>query len=34
MNLNDDNEEVDIPAKGKCEALRQLEEELKGMRAL
>jgi hypothetical protein len=33
MNLSDDNEEVDTPAEGKCEALRQLEEELKGMRA-
>jgi hypothetical protein len=33
MNLSDDDEEVDTPAEGKSEALRQFEEELKGVKA-
>jgi hypothetical protein len=33
MNLSDDEEEVAIQAKGKTEALRQLEEEFKGVKA-
>ena len=33
MNLSDDEEEVATPAEGKTEALRQLEEEFKGVEA-
>ena len=33
MNLSDDEEEVATPAEGKTEALRQLEEEFKGVKA-
>ena len=33
MNLSDDDEEVATPAEGKTEALRQLEEEFKGVKA-
>jgi hypothetical protein len=33
MNLSDDDEEVATPAEGKTEALRQLEEELMGVKA-
>jgi hypothetical protein len=33
MNLSDDDEEVATPAEGKAEALRQLEEELEGVKA-
>jgi hypothetical protein len=33
MNLSDDDEEVATPAEGKTEALQQLEEELKGVKA-
>jgi len=33
MNLSDDEEEVATPAEGKTEALRQLEEELEGVKA-
>jgi hypothetical protein len=33
MNLSDDDEEVATPADGKSEALQQLEEELKGVKA-
>lgn len=33
MNLSDDEEEVAIPAEGKSEAFRQLEEELNGVKA-
>jgi hypothetical protein len=33
MNLSDDGEEVATPAEGKTEALRQLEEEFKGVKA-
>lgn len=32
MNLSDDDEEVAIVAKGKANILRQLEEELKGVK--
>jgi hypothetical protein len=33
MNLSDDDEEMATPAEGKTEALRQLEEEIKGVKA-
>ena len=33
MNLSDDDEEEAIPAEGKTEALQQLEEVLKGVKA-
>lgn len=33
MNLSDDDEEVATPAEGKTEALQQLEQELKGVKA-
>ena len=33
MNLSDDEEEAATPAEGKTEALRQLEEEFKGVKA-
>ena len=33
MNLSNDDEEVATPAEGKTEALRQLEEEFKGVKA-
>ena len=33
MNLSDDEEEVAAPAEGKTEAMRQLEEEVKGLKA-
>jgi hypothetical protein len=33
INLSDDDEEVATPAEGKTEALRQLEEELEGVKA-
>jgi hypothetical protein len=33
MNLSDDEEEVATPAEGKSEAMRQLEEEVKGLKA-
>ena len=33
MNMSDDDEEAAPPAEGKTEALRQLEEELKGVKA-
>ena len=33
INLSDDEEEVATPVEGKTEALRQLEEEFKGMKA-
>ena len=33
MNMSDDDEEAATPAEGKTEALRQLEEELKGVTA-
>lgn len=33
MNMSDDDEEAATPAEGKTEALRQLEEELKGLKA-
>ena len=33
MNLSDDNKEEAIPAEGKTEALQQLEEVLKGVKA-
>ena len=32
INLSDNNEEVVTPAEGKTNALRQLEEELKGVK--
>jgi hypothetical protein len=34
MNLSDDDKEEAAPAEGKTEALRQFEEELKGVKAL
>jgi hypothetical protein len=33
LNLSDDEEEVATPAEGKTEAMRQLEEEVKGLKA-
>jgi hypothetical protein len=33
MSLSDDEEEVATPAEGKIEAMRQLEEEVKGLKA-
>jgi hypothetical protein len=33
MNLSDDEEEVATPAEGKTDAMRQLEEEVKGLKA-
>jgi hypothetical protein len=33
INLSDDDKEVATPAEGKSEALQQLEEELKGVKA-